>query len=137
MTTSALAREFLFGNTFDAPISGSTPASASVYSYNPAITGAFGKPFDVGLCTHASFQCKWTGLTGTLDGQFEVFTSNDGVLWQAKFNDNGIPVVLPVTGAGGHDMIALNDVVAEEFYAIYWNHGGVTGGTVQVIGVGK
>jgi hypothetical protein len=99
--------------------------------------GNLGLPIDVGLCTHGSFQLEWASITGTPDATFSVMTSNDGVTWQAKGDANGNPVVFTMSGASGNDMISFNDTISEEFYGLAYAPVDATGGTINVIFIGK
>ncbi len=106
---------FLFSNIATAAILSATAGSDRTSSN-----------VDTSNATHGSIHCTWASLTGTLDGTFQAYVSNDGgATWVAKTG-----ALITVSGASGSDLISLNTTVTELLYQVRWTKNLVTAGSV-------
>ena len=113
------------------------PANANHLSDDTTDAATLRADMDLSVSTVASFQLAWTGLTGTLNATATIEVSDDPTPsptgnWQAKSG-----ATYTITTASGSTDIALNLVLAEQWYRINYQANGVTGGTIDARVFGK
>lgn len=96
--------------------------------HNSNDAAAFGKAFDLSGFRQASFQVNWTGLTGTINGAVKLQVTNFPTCSTCWVDKSGATFTL--AGAAGSDMIVLVGSVAEAFYRLHYDHGGISAGTL-------
>lgn len=81
-----------------------------------------------------SVQIKWTGATGTLNGTFKVYASN--LPEDATFDGNDLKPSFPLDAASGAP-IWIRERLGFRYAQIRFFAGGVSGGTCDIIAIGK
>lgn len=76
---------------------------------------------------YGSFQCVWSGLTGTINATVAAQVSGDGgTSWD---NLSGASMVL--AGAGGHSTVLISGVLTTPLVRLAYSHVSVSGGAVS------
>jgi hypothetical protein len=88
---------------------------------------------EAGESTHGSFQFIWANLTGTLDAECKVQTSNDdGTSWADKAY-----AIFTISSASGNNTINLSGVLSEEKCRVVYTKNNVSGGTISCVAILK
>lgn len=109
-------------------------ANANHLSNDSTDTATAGGPMDLSSSTTASFQCWWSGLTGTLNATITVEVTNDPAFghWDQKANAN-----VTLSSASGLWTQTLSGIVAERWYRLNYAKGSVTAGSITCYAIGK
>lgn len=87
---------------------------------------------DIGLNKYMSFQCFWTGITGTINGVVNLQASNDD---GTTFTDK-TSATFTMSGASGNQDVSLVNATEQKYHLVY-TAGTVTGGALTCWVVAK
>ena len=79
----------------------------------------------------------WSGVTGTIDGNFKIYASNRPEI--SSFDPDGTEIdgaeIVPHNADGSR--IWIRDRLSFRYALVRFSKGGITGGTCDVIAIGK
>lgn len=84
---------------------------------------------------HGSIQAKWSGATGTLDGEFKIYASNYPE--DATFDGNDIACATFIVNSAAHAPIWIREGLGFRYAQVRYTPNGVSGGSCEIIAIGK
>lgn len=125
-------RLMLFGLAFLASTARGQSVTGQPCTAVPGYSSFTSTAIDLSKYKYGSFQAAWTGLTGTLTGNFKLQVSdNSGTNWEDKTS-----ATVGVTTTAGTKVFSLVNVT-ENAYRVVYTPGGITGGVLNCFFIAK